>query len=54
MGNRNENTIVGLVPRIIALAVALVITGVIATGFASATNRIPVSIEPLNLASIHN
>lgn len=46
MGNRNENTLVGLVSRAVSLVVALVLTGIIATQFASATNRVPDGLQP--------
>lgn len=54
MGTRNENTHVGLVSRAISLAVALVITSVVATGFASTTNRLPADLQPAASIVAHN
>jgi hypothetical protein len=52
MSTKHENTKLGLVPRAFALALSLVLTGVVAFGFASATDRMPtrhgtVTIEAL-------
>ena len=42
MSKNHENTKLGMVPRAVALAVSLVITGIVAAGFASATDRMPI------------
>ena len=54
MGNRNENTLVGLVSRAVSLVVALVLTGIVATGFASATNHVPDGLQPAGIAIVQN
>jgi cytosine/uracil/thiamine/allantoin permease len=40
MSKKHENTKLDLVPRAIALAISLVITSIVAAGFASATDNL--------------
>lgn len=47
MSTRHEKTLLGLVPGAIALAVSLVITGLVAAGFVSATSHIPAGTGPI-------
>ena len=46
MGNRNEKTLLGLVSGAVSLVVSLVLTGIIATEFVSATSHIPDGLQP--------
>jgi hypothetical protein len=41
MSTKHENKNLGLVPRALALALSLVITSIVAIGFASATDYVP-------------
>jgi hypothetical protein len=41
MSTKHENKNLGLVPRAFALALSLVITSIVAIGFASATDQVP-------------
>lgn len=41
MSKKHENTNLGLVPRAFALALSLVLTSIVAFGFASATDQLP-------------
>ena len=54
MERTHENKKLGMVPRAVALAVALVLTGVVAAGFASATERLPFRFGGVSLISVHN
>ena len=42
MSKKHEDKKLGMVPRAVALALSLVITGILAGGFASATDRLPI------------
>ena len=41
MSTKHENSKLGMVPRAFALALSLVLTGIVAYGFSSATDHVP-------------
>lgn len=54
MSNNHENTRVGLVHRAVAVAFALVVTGVIAAGLASLTGHLPIRHASISIETLFN
>jgi hypothetical protein len=54
MSTKYENTKLGMVPRALALAFSLVLTGVVAFGFATGTDHIPTRHGTVTIEVLEN